>query len=115
MAFVLYVAALAVQINFFGINTAANVVTFLATCISINIGLGIFNLIPVPPLDGSRIFLVFLPDDTYFRIMQYERYIQLALVALLFLGFLDMPLNFLFSKVWGFIETLAISLVSLFL
>lgn len=115
LAFVLYIIALTVQINFFGVRTAANVVTFLATCISLNIGLGIFNLIPVPPLDGSRIFLVFLPDDTYFKIMQYERYIQLILMALLFLGALDAPLNFLFGKVWGFIEALAVSLVSLFL
>ena len=48
-----------------------------------------FNFLPVPPLDGSRIFLVFLPQKYYFGIMKYERYIQLALMLCLWLGFLD--------------------------
>ncbi|MBQ4591540.1 MAG: site-2 protease family protein [Clostridia bacterium] len=63
----------------------------------LNLSLGMFNLIPVPPLDGSRIFLTFLPAKYYFGIMQYERYIQLGLMLLLWLGFLDRPLSFLVS------------------
>ena len=55
----------------------------------INLSLGVFNLIPVPPLDGSRIFLVWLPAKYYFGIMKYERYIQFGLLVLLWLGFLD--------------------------
>ncbi|MDR0992526.1 MAG: site-2 protease family protein [Ruminococcus sp.] len=38
----------------------------------LNIGLGVFNLIPVPPLDGSRIFSLILPEKQYFKIMKYE-------------------------------------------
>lgn len=52
----------------------------------INIGIAIFNLVPVPPLDGSRILTVILPPKAYFGIMRYERYIYLALLAWLFLG-----------------------------
>lgn len=65
----------------------------------LNLSLGMFNLLPVPPLDGSRIFLTFLPAKYYFGIMQYERYIQLGLMLLLWLGFLDRPLSFLVSAI----------------
>lgn len=57
----------------------------------LNLSLGMFNLIPVPPLDGSRIFLTFLPAKYYFGIMKYERYIQIGLMVLLYLGLLSLP------------------------
>ncbi|MBQ3379414.1 MAG: site-2 protease family protein [Clostridia bacterium] len=119
LAFLFYVIALIVQINAAQPDgslgaTAIAIITFFSVCISINIGLGVFNLIPVPPLDGSRVVTAFLPERTYFGIMRYERYIMLGLMALLFLNVLDVPLSFLFSKVWSGIEFLAVSLVSLF-
>ena len=52
-------------------------------------------MLPVPPLDGSRIFLTFLPPKYYFGIMQYERYIQFGLMICLYIGLLDKPLRFL--------------------
>jgi len=78
-------------------QTAANVL--LAVCI-INISLGIFNLLPLPPFDGSRIYSVFLPERFYFGIMRYERYILFAVLALLWLGVLDRPLGFLNNAVF---------------
>ncbi len=68
--------------------------TFLYLGVSLNITLAVFNLIPVPPFDGSRIFLTLLPSDLYFKIMRYERYLYFALLALLFFGVLDGPINF---------------------
>ena len=49
----------------------------------INFSLAIFNLIPVPPFDGSRFIYVFLPTKWYFKVMQYERYSGLVLIGIL--------------------------------
>ena len=49
----------------------------------LNISLSIFNLIPIPPFDGSRIAHVFLPPKWYFTIMKYEQYIMIAILVLL--------------------------------
>lgn len=68
--------------------------TFLLYFISINVGLGVFNLIPIPPLDGSKIFLSLLPRKIYYEIMRYERYGFLVLVIALYLGVIDPILNF---------------------
>lgn len=64
----------------------------------LNIGLTVFNLLPIPPLDGSRIVTMFLPDKSYFGIMKYEKYIFIALFILIFSGLLDRPLYFLQDK-----------------
>jgi len=50
----------------------------------INILLAIFNLLPVPPLDGSKILSVILPQKYYFRMLQYENYIVIILLILVF-------------------------------
>ena len=67
---------------------------FLLIGFNLNITLAVFNLIPCPPFDGSRIFLVFLPTDLYFKIMKYEQYIYIALMIALVFGLLDGPINF---------------------
>ena len=69
----------------------------LSTMVNVNITLAVFNLLPVPPLDGSRIFNLLLPKKWYFAVMRYERIILLALFAVLFLGLLDVPLNWLYT------------------
>ena len=52
----------------------------------INLTLGLFNCLPIPPLDGSRFVMLLLPAKVHFRIMRYEQYISIALMLLLFLG-----------------------------
>jgi Zn-dependent protease len=66
---------------------------FLGMVIVLNIGLGIFNLFPFPPLDGSKILGFILPERLYFALMRYERYGMLLLVAILWLGVLNTPLS----------------------
>ena len=52
----------------------------------LSVGLGLFNLLPIPPLDGSKVLGALLPDRTYFRLMRYERYGMLVLLALSYFG-----------------------------
>ena len=60
-----------------------------------NIGLGVFNLIPIPPLDGSKVLGIFLPQRTYFQLMRYERYGGLLMIVQLYTGVLSRPLGIL--------------------
>lgn len=63
--------------------------SFFSVLILLNIGLGIFNLIPFPPLDGSKVVAMFLPDRQYIQWMRLERYGMIILMALLWFGVLD--------------------------
>ena len=58
----------------------------LYTAAPLSIGLGLFNLLPIPPLDGSKVLGVLLPDEAYLKLMRYERYGILLLLALSMLG-----------------------------
>lgn len=58
----------------------------LYTAAPLSIGLGLFNLLPIPPLDGSKVLGVLLPDEAYSKLMRYERYGILLLLALSLLG-----------------------------
>jgi Zn-dependent protease len=59
---------------------------FLLRSAMLSIGLGIFNLIPIPPLDGSKVLFAVLPDRQYDLLMRYERYGMLLLFALVMMG-----------------------------
>ncbi|MBO5907316.1 MAG: site-2 protease family protein [Clostridia bacterium] len=67
-------------------NLLSNGLLFLGTFFSVNIGLGIFNLLPIPPFDGSRLLNVILPPKLYFGVMKYERKIYLGVLLWLLLG-----------------------------
>lgn len=67
----------------------------------ININLAVFNLIPIPPLDGSRILFAILPSKFYFGIMKYEKYIMAAMFLLLLTGVLTTPLSYLSNLIYN--------------
>lgn len=81
-------------------TVTGNLYMIFSTMCSINISLAIFNLMPFPPFDGSRIFNYFLSDRFYFKIMEYERYIFLGIFLLLYMGVFDGPLSFLNGLVY---------------
>lgn len=62
---------------------------FCYLLVLLNIGLGVFNLIPFPPLDGSKVVAMFLPDRLYIRWMRLERYGMIILMAILWFGWFD--------------------------
>lgn len=100
MAFILMIVY-KIVVLFLPYTTATFYVEFiLQTMLTINLGLAVFNLLPIPPLDGSRLAALFLPERTYFRIMQYERYIFLFVILLLVTNVLDTPINFLMGLLW---------------
>ncbi len=65
----------------------------LQSIILINLYLAVFNFIPVPPFDGSRLFLAFLPEKIYFKIMKYERIFMFVILILLWTGILSIPIS----------------------
>lgn len=70
----------------------------------INIGLGAFNLIPIPPLDGSKMLAVLLPSNIYQKIMRYEQYGFIVLIILLNTGILDPVYNAMMQGILTLIE-----------
>ena len=62
---------------------------FLENLVLVNCGLALFNVIPIPPLDGSKVLLAFLPQQMYQRWMRYERYGMLVLIVLVYFGTMD--------------------------
>lgn len=80
----------------------------------INLGLGVFNLIPFPPLDGWKVVTSFLPMKTYFAIMRYERYGMIVLMVLLITGFLSGPINWGIQSIYTLYYRAAVGILSLF-
>lgn len=56
---------------------------------ALNLCFTVFNFIPIPPLDGSRILGLVLSDKAYFKIQQYERYSFIAIIVLSAVGAFD--------------------------
>lgn len=86
---------------------------FLPFLLSYNLGLGIFNLIPIPPLDGSKFLNALLPEQLYFSIMRYERYFAPILILLLYTGLLSAPLNFVNDAFFNLMQKISLTILQL--
>lgn len=82
---------------------------FLTSTAALSIGLGLFNLIPIPPLDGSKVLAVLLPERAYRWLMRYERFGIFALWLLVALGvggrYMSLAIHWvytLFCRIVGF-------------
>ena len=79
LAFLLMFAASVVS------RFTAGPVVFLMTTAMLSIGLGLFNLVPIPPLDGSKVLFSLLPDRAYYTLMRFERFGMLVLLLIIWL------------------------------
>lgn len=85
-------------------NFTFNVIqVFLEFFIILNIGLAVFNLIPIPPLDGSKILEAFLPNRLVYKMYYYQKIISAVLLVTIFFGVLNYPLQIINTNVFKWI------------
>lgn len=82
------------------------VVDFFITVAFYNVYLAVFNFIPIPPFDGSRILFAILPDRYYWKVMQYERILMIILIVLISSDVLSLPISIVANAIMGFISNI---------
>ena len=101
----------------YGSNVGRYLLQMINLTAIISLGLAVFNLLPIPPLDGSKVLFSLLSDERYYQFLRYERYVSLLLFALVWSGILGKPLsaaidwlyNALFPVArWGYMLTAAL-------
>lgn len=102
--FMLLSNAATVAVSMTGSLLAKIIMLFFYFAAQVNVSLAVFNLLPIPPLDGSRIVSMLIPSKYYYKIIKYERYIIIGIFVLIFIGVLDVPLAFLTSKLMSLIS-----------
>lgn len=88
-----------VESNAFMYTLMSALQSFIAVMITMNVSLAIFNLIPIAPLDGSKILYMLLPPKVYYKIAPYEKYFYIALVVLLATDIITPMISFISGKV----------------
>lgn len=105
MAVILAVVCRVLCFFYTGSGVLAVIIACLDYAAYVNISLAVFNLIPVPPLDGSRLLMAALPDKTYVKFLKSEKYLVVALFAVIFIlnriGF--SPLSIISQAVYNLI------------
>ena len=93
-----------------GMHLSEGLYLVLRYIILININFAIFNMIPLPPLDGSKVLMTFLPGELAYQFMQLERYSFIILILLLYFG----PIREILVGVSAFILTVFQAFFSMF-
>lgn len=88
------------------IPSGLSIIRFLDYTASLSVYLGVFNLIPIPPLDGSKILFSVLPNEHYVKLMRYERYGMILLIILLSTNYLSAPIYAAFSSVYDLLVSI---------
>ncbi len=89
-------------------------VSFLYFAAAINVNLAVFNLLPIPPLDGSRILQLLIPAKHYYKFLQYERYVVIVVFILILSGVLSTPLAIISNLILNLFSNIAEIPFSLF-
>lgn len=88
IALLIYAILFAVNMKFgLGIGGAVGTVGYIARIFAVrNLCFMVFNIIPIPPLDGAKVMGMFLPDGAYYKMLQYERYSMILIMVLSLTG-----------------------------
>lgn len=87
---IIYISAALIAVNINGSADGLSTFAYIMNLFAIrNLSFAVFNLIPIPPLDGSRVISMFLPDKAYYKLMSLERYSFIIIIALSVLGVFD--------------------------
>lgn len=90
-----------------GSETGSYVLSMINLTASMSVGLAVFNLLPFPPLDGSKVLFSFVPDEWYNKLMRYERYGSIIIFVLVAGGLLSKPLSAAIDAVFQLLLPLA--------
>lgn len=93
------------------VNCPLLVYSILNQTAMVNIGFAVFNLIPIPPLDGSKILLAFLPDELYYRWIRGNEWMYLLFLALLILDVFTVPMSIARSGIYTFFSHLTFAIL----
>ena len=114
-AFVLQVITLLILTRFnLSSGLLKNLPSILNAAVFLNIGLGIFNLIPIPPLDGSRILSAYLPYRYMHVWYHFERFGFIYLLAALYLGVVNVIIGPIMNWYYKIITTVAVHISMFF-
>ena len=94
------------------------VLTFVWTMVFMNLGLAVFNCLPIPPLDGSKVVFALLPEKAYRVVLRYERYGFFVLMILIYLndtfdGLLNCGVDNLLSGLLHIVNSIILLIVRL--
>jgi len=112
----MFIWTLFVRFNIFGgldSNLREIILLLLMVLTSMNIGLAVFNLLPIPPLDGSWILSAWLPDRLLNRYFQFERVGRIVLLALLFFPINNPPLLRFLTFLMNYVRTFYLWVIGL--
>ena len=100
LKYISHIIVLVLPPNQFNAYVYYFIVYFFSYLTQLNIGLAVFNLLPIPPLDGSKILYYFLPRNVLVTFVRYEKYITIILILMLIFNILDAPLDYIGNLVY---------------
>ena len=100
-------------LTFLTSNIGFIVISIIGAIVTMNIGLGVFNMIPLPPLDGSKIFLPILPRNAKYWFIQHEQMFYFIFLAIWITGIAGSLISPIINQITEWILGFAMSIFGL--